>query len=616
MMKAGQHVVLAGLLLLSFFVIGAVADVAKPQHLSTLHHAKMARRSKAMSTSEKWGKYCEDDTQGHNGNDQKSDHYLVVKTNEGRVRGLYNSTADTYSWRGVPFGDDTSGENRFMPPRPAGKWYDVRDASKKPKICPQHGSDVSKAAIALFGFSGSIFEEDAQSEDCLNANIFIGRKNWEKYRDSNGKAKKLPVWLNLYGGSFEWGSNTVETYQSHKLVHDNDIITVSINFRNWILGFPQAPQLHTSKNQHNAHFKGSNPGLSDVDLAIEWVYNNIEKFGGDPEKITIGGTSTGACIADNWAYVHYQKPTSKYVKGIILQSGSMTSLGKYFVTKPEDDFTEKKSVWNKVAAYLGCGTNGDDKQMNCMQKKKWQDVIQATFATNTSFMLTSDNITAYNDYSERLVQRKFANTPMLIGNCKDEGNAWLIHDAQLTAAVGPLITAEVWVCPSNVQAKHRMGYASTWRYRFSPSFYLPDTPEKYQSLLTYHGSDTAYSWETWQDLRYIPTKQAEEDKGPLLKAPRATDDDKIRAPVAHMYSAAFVEFVKDPDNGLYDFESGWPVYSPQSLSIGDFGYKNSPQFRLASPHDVDGLCPFTDAEIKENNEKWRETAQRMRPFMF
>ena len=78
-------------------------------------------------------------------------------------------------------------------------------------------------------------------------------------------------------------------------------------------------------------------------------------------------------------------------------------------------------------------------------------------------MLTSDNITAFNDYSERLLQRKYVNTPMLLGNTKDEGNAWLIHDAQLTAAVGPLITAEVWVCPSYVQAKHRMGYASTWR---------------------------------------------------------------------------------------------------------------------------------------------------------
>lgn len=616
-MMAKSSFVIVALTLLSLLVVSTVADGINLHGVGLGHRHGMARRAK---DSKKWnnegGDKNDGNNGGNNGNDQKSDHYLIVETNEGRVRGLYNSTSETYSWRGVPYGDDTSGSNRYMPPKPAGKWYDVRDASKLPSICPQHGSGESRAAIALFGLSDDIFKEERQSEDCLNVNVYVGKKQWERFRDSNGKHKKLPVWLNIYGGSFEWGSNTIETYQPHKMVHDNDILVVGINFRNWILGFPQAPQLHPWHNNNSKEYKGANPGVLDIDLAIEWAYKNVEKFGGDPERITIGGTSTGGCLADNWAYRHYNKESSKYVRGIILQSGAMTSLGKYFVSKPGDDFTDKKSVWNTVANYLGCGSRGTQDQFKCMQHKRWQDVIGATFATNSSFLLTNDNITAFVDYPHRLVNKMFTKTPMLLGNTKDEGNAWLIHNAPLLQSVGPAITAEVWVCPSSVQAKHRVGYAPTWRYRFSPKFYIPDTPKKYRALLTYHGSDTPYGWQTWQNLRYIQTESEKDDPYPLYTPPGVTDDFDVRSAVADTYTGAFVSFVTDPDNGLYNFESGWPQYSTKGRTVGDFGYQNSGDFRLAKPSEIDGLCPLTDAEIKENSDKWRDTALRFRSHLF
>ena len=629
-----KSVVAIILTLLLTVAIGATADSIQAGNVGIRRHEGMFRRAKSNDNQShnKWhgnngndnadkGEKDDGDHEGRNDKGSSSsdnddvEHYLVVKTNEGRVRGFYNSTSQAYAWRGVPYGMDTSGENRFMPPKPAKKYKGVKDVTKQAKGCPQHGSGTSRAAISLFGLSTDIFKDENQSEDCLTMNIFVGKDNWESFRDSGSEGKKLPVWLNIYGGSFEWGASNVEMYQAYDLVSKNDIISVSINFRNWIFGFPQAPQLYPTKHTDDSDYQGANPGMLDIDLAIEWVYKNIDKFGGDPEKITIGGTSTGACAADNWAYTHYNKPSSKYVNGIILQSGSMTSLGRYFVADPGDDFTGEDSVWNIVAKYLGCGTSNSREQFKCMQHQRWEDVIHATFATNTSFLMTPDNITAYVDYGERLVQHRFVDAPMLLGNTKDEGNAWLIHNAYLTRILGPIITAEVWVCPTRVQAKHRRGYAPTWRYRFSPSFYIPDTPKKYQSLLTYHGSDTPYSFDTWQQLSYIPTEEAKKDKGPVFQNPLATDDNSVRAPVASLYSAAFVAFVSDPQKGLYNFHSGWPEYTPDQRSIGDFGYRNSPHFRLADSSEVDGFCPFTDAEIKENNEKWKATAQRYRSYL-
>ncbi|WFD19754.1 hypothetical protein MCAP1_001990 [Malassezia caprae] len=546
----------------------------------------------------------------------KWDNYLVVDVEGGKVRGTYNKTAGAFKWLGVPFGADTSGSNRFMPPKPAPKWDGVKDASKFSLSCPQHGSGQSVKAVSLFGLSPEIFDNELQSEDCLKADIYVGKKHWDKWVKSGGKTKKAPVFLNIYGGSYEWGTSRIETYRADPLVAEDDIVVVSINFRNWIFGYPLSPQLYPTKNKGNPHYKGANPGLNDVDLGIEWVYKNIEKFGGDPEKITMGGTSTGACTSDNWAFVHYQKETSKYINGLILQSGSMISLGRSFVNPPGDDFTGKHSHWNNVSRVVGCGTDNDESQFKCMQKKKWQDLMKASFKVNANFILTVDNITAFSDYDERLEQKRYVDVPMLIGNNKDEGNALLIHNAYLTDVVGPVLTSEIWVCPASVQAKERIGISSpTWRYRFSPAFYIPDTPKPYRQLLTYHGSDTPYAWNTWRPLKYISDGSKDPNPLPVLNHPIPTSDNRIRAPIAKLYKDATVTFVKDPHKGLYNFKGGWPTYDPKKPSIADIGYNNKPDWRLASSWEVDGLCPLTNPEVKRNTMKWSSTVMKFRGYM-
>ncbi|WFD27760.1 hypothetical protein MNAN1_002765 [Malassezia nana] len=547
---------------------------------------------------------------------QKWDEYLVVEVEGGKVRGTYNKTMGAYKWLGVPYGDDTSGSNRFMPPKPAPKWNGVKDASKFGKFCPQHGSGQSVKAVTLFGLSPRIFDQDLQSEDCLTMDIYVGEKHWNHWVKTGGKGKKAAVWLNIYGGSFEWGASSIETYRADKLVSETDIVVVNINFRNWIFGYPLAPQLYPTRHQGKSNYQGANPGINDLDFGIEWVYKNIEKFGGDPDKITIGGTSTGACASDNWAFTHYQRKSSKYVNGLILQSGSMTSLGRSFVNPPGDDFTGKHSAWNNVSRVVGCGTKSDDAQFKCMQNKRWQDVLNATFVTKGNFILTVDNVTAFADYDERLEEKRYVDVPMLIGNNKDEGNALLIHNAYLTDVVGPILTSEIWVCPASVQAKERMGIsAPTWRYRFSPAFYIPGTPKAYQQLLTYHGSDTPYAWDTWQRLSYIPDGSKDPNPLPITNVPPPTSDDKVRAPIANLYRDAMVAFVKDPRKGLYNFRGGWPTYDPNKPSIADIGYNNKPDWRLASSWEVDGLCPLTNPEVKHNAMKWKSTVQKLRGYV-
>lgn len=578
-------------------------------HSSSKHHTSSHGSHHSQSSSSH---------AGHTGGaGHKDDDDLIVKTHEGKVRGTFNHTSEVYSWLGVPFGADTSGSNRFLAPKPAHKYQGIRDATHYGKSCPQHGSPESTAAVGLFGLSPKVFDQKTQSEDCLNVNIQIGKKAWKKHRKSKGHYK-VPVWLNFYGGSYEWGSNNLEMYKADGIVNQDEVVVVSANSRNWIFGSPLAPQLHPDRNHDNDDYTGANPTLKDIDLAIEWVHKNIARFGGDPDRITMGGTSTGACSIDNWAFVHYNKPSANRIKGLILQSGSMTSLGRYFLADNDDKFTSRKSGWNKVANHVGCGTSNDEKQFRCMQRKPWKSLMSASFKTNAKFTLAIDNVTTFNNYFERLEERRFVDIPMLIGNNKDEGNAFLMHQAELTQFVGPIITSEVWVCPAGVQADIRSkGSAPTWRYRFSPSFYIPNTPKQYKELLTYHGSDTPYAWNSWRPLSFIQVDDVSKDPGPLVTYPEPTDDNRIRAKIADAYREANVKFVKDPENGLRHFRGGWPEYKKGTWSVGDFGYNNNAEhpFRLANSFEIDGLCPLTNAQVNQNNLKYKPGFQKVRSYL-
>lgn len=178
---------------------------------------------------------------------------LVVETTCGKVKGV--EQFGTNAFLGIPYAK----VERFMPPMPVEKWDTVR-------VCDHWGP------MTMQNTNKETTEEE-MSEQCCVMNIWT----------TDLKAKK-PVMLWLHGGGFD--SGTAEWDPGMEL-SKKDVVSVSINHRLNILGFLDLSAV-SEKYKYSA-----NVGMLDVVQALEWIKENISKFGGDPNNITVYGESGG-----------------------------------------------------------------------------------------------------------------------------------------------------------------------------------------------------------------------------------------------------------------------------------------------------------------------------------
>lgn len=193
----------------------------------------------------------------------------VVNTKSGKVEGLYED--QQYVFKGIPYAAPPVGELRWLPPQPVKPWDGVRPAKKFGTISPQSqmpGADmISSLAV-----------DEPQNEDCLFLNI------WTPSIDD----ARRPVMVWIHGGAFLIGSGSQKMYRRNTIVPRCDIVLVSINYRLGALGFMNLKELTGGKIPATGC-----EGLLDQIAAIEWVRDNIEGFGGDPDNITVFGESAG-----------------------------------------------------------------------------------------------------------------------------------------------------------------------------------------------------------------------------------------------------------------------------------------------------------------------------------
>lgn len=187
----------------------------------------------------------------------------VVLTQYGFVRGT-ESTSNVLLFLGIPYAAPPIGDLRWKAPIPPKTWSDTLAAISFGPSCPQLSKD-----------------NDPTSEDCLYLNIFTTKNGLDQPN------QKKPVMFWIHGGGFLGGS--AKGYDGHVLA-TKGVVVVTINYRLGPFGYLFHPALEASEANKGA----GNYGLLDQIAALKWVRENISKFGGDPNNVTIWGESAGA----------------------------------------------------------------------------------------------------------------------------------------------------------------------------------------------------------------------------------------------------------------------------------------------------------------------------------
>jgi len=199
----------------------------------------------------------------------------VVETSAGKIRGYVRN--GIFTFKGVPYAGTTAGDARFQPPAPVTPWTQVRASMSYGPVCPQpvRGGWAMDRLAFLFDW-----DDGHPGEDCLRLNV------WTPAADDRSKR---PVMVWLHGGGYEAGSSQeLPSYDGENLSRRGDVVVVSINHRLNVFGYLNMAAVGGEK-----YARSINVGMLDIVAALQWVRDNIGRFGGDAANVTVFGQSGG-----------------------------------------------------------------------------------------------------------------------------------------------------------------------------------------------------------------------------------------------------------------------------------------------------------------------------------
>ncbi|XP_070172352.1 carboxylic ester hydrolase-like [Polyergus mexicanus] len=263
-----------------------------------------------------------------------------IKIPLGGLKGYYKISQNGRkyeAYEGVPYALPPIGKLRFKPPRKIPAWIGELPATKSGSSCIQYSQQSSDPTEKVEG-----------AEDCLYLNIYV------PVREKTENNISMPVLFWIHGGAFQFGSGIL---YNAKYLMDSDVILVTINYRLGPMGF-----LSTEDE-----VIPGNMGLKDQSMALRWVSENIEWFGGDPNKVTLIGLSAGG------ASVHYHY-LSQMSAGLFRGGISFSGTAFNCWTQTENALEKTK----KLSALMGCPTTTSRDMIRCLRYRPARAIVQAT----------------------------------------------------------------------------------------------------------------------------------------------------------------------------------------------------------------------------------------------
>ncbi|TFK52301.1 alpha beta-hydrolase [Heliocybe sulcata] len=273
----------------------------------------------------------------------------------------------TFKFLGVKFGEAPSGYNRFQAPRALAVANGTqRSALGYGSMCPQ----------APDADNGHQLYTD---EDCLQLNVFTPIVDLQQ--NKVGEYQKLPVMFFIHGGGLNTGDsgpfpcnmttsgfvgNSISNlYDGTNLVSYGGVVLVTINYRLNALGW----------------FNASNAALEDALLALHWVQDNIQAFGGDPSRVMLFGESAGAIMIRFILAVN-----TKYTAGLFSAAILESDFPQLDVFAPAE---VNLNMSLRLAQAVGCASNSTTEFSRsiagCVRDLPAGDVVMASYNLNLAW---------------------------------------------------------------------------------------------------------------------------------------------------------------------------------------------------------------------------------------
>jgi carboxylesterase type B len=387
----------------------------------------------------------------------------------------------------------------------------------------------------------------------------------------------------MYGGAMVTGSNSNPQLQGTNFAR-NGVVYVNFNTRNSLFAAPNSAELECDNPEESKNFN-----ILDVDKALEWIHENIEAFGGNPDHIVFGGHSSGSVQVDHYLWNH----PDTFLKGAVQMSANAMSGPGY---APQNE------AINAVAAEVGCPKSGEG-QIDCLREVEMSTFLTADFNStfNTWFTPVIDDITRHSNYSARFASGKYASqVPLLTGTSNGEGtifsivygaensnfSSWIntfdadvahIPDSALIAAYsrsnysseslrsGTQYGDARFGCPVDYLINMRSDKQDTWAYRFFGAYDNvvgpPNTaPTHGTEVPFFHGGNECFT-----GLQNV------------------TSEQQALADSIHGW---FVDWIKNPTAG-----PGWDAVSPGSGALVKLGVPGDELSQIpATTDEFNGIC--------------------------
>jgi len=482
---------------------------------------------------------------------------LLVQTTLGPVQGHY-APENVREWNGIPYATPPVGNLRWEQSTAHASWNETYTANFMAPGCPQ-----------LCNLPPGNCPEYGTDENCLFLSVWAPNK---PSSDPSG----YPVMFWIHGGAFEQGLGDCALYNGTHYASSLDVVTVAINYRLGVLGYMAGETME------------GNYGILDQRLAMQWAHDNIAAFGGNPNKLTIGGQSAGGMSIA--AHLISEGSQSLFAQGAM----ESNPLALPFHTR------ESATVNADAAfAYLGCSKN----DIACMRTKSADEILQAqAHAPSLNLDNLFINFLPWSPLVEpngllpeqpltAMAAGRMAAKPMISGTVKDEGQLFVyelfpkpLNEVEYKLLVSGIFgkdkakqilslyplniggtedgrdafnvlgTDLLFYCPLRMATR---GYQSvlgssnvpTWIYRFDHAMSFdawgPDYTFCYTGNIVCHGSELPFEFDVFTD-------------GSTVAYDPNADEIQLTKDVSDLW-ANFIHNA-NPNLGQYATPASWPLY--------------------------------------------------------